>query len=595
MITSSIYGGPLPPLSFRRVFDLLDLLSDRQIFFRKHGRSWRLVTNESFIRQVNALSLGLIRAGIGKGDRVAIVSANRTEWSIVDFAIQQLGAVSVPLYPTSTPEEFAYILNQAGVKMAFTGNADLYKKVRSSAAHISSLQGIYCLDKLPGIPHWSQLKYAALGMQHTILEAHKAAVGPDDLLTIIYTSGTTGEPKGVMLTHRNMVASVEAVRSLLPIEAGDRALSFLPMCHVFERSVLYLYLRAGLKIHYLKNMDHIAEHIAHIKPHGFTTVPRLIEKLYEHMVMEGKQLNPLARWVYFQALKLGHRYDPSRPMGPWYNARLALARRLIFSKWQQALGGDIKMIVSGSAALSPALVRVFRAAGLPVLQGYGLTETSLGTCVSRFEEAEFEATCVGRPIPGVEVKIADDGEILIRGPHIMKGYFNKPDKTAEAIDADGWFHTGDVGEIVKGKFLKITDRKKEIFKTSGGKYVAPQLIENRLKASPLIDQVMVIGDGRKFPSALIVPDYQALRAYLKEKGIEVNDNREAIAHPEAIDKISQEVEKTNAGLAQYERIKQPRLLAEAFSIEASELTPTHKLRRKVIEKHYHLLIEGIYQ
>ena len=597
--TNFISGGPTPAMPYSRMFELLPRYilpaGSPEVLAAKVKGQWQPISAQSFAEQVNAVSLGLMQAGIGKGDRVAIVSANRPEWNIVDFGIQQLGAVSVPLYPTITPEDYRYIFRDAGVKMAFTGNVDLFHKVRTATAEDATMQAIYCFDEQPGLPHWSAVKQAAAGLDQALLEPRKAAVGPDDLLTLIYTSGTTGEPKGVMLTHRNLISNVEAMTNYLVLRPGDKALSFLPMCHIFERTVLYMYLRKNISIFYAESMDTIADNLREIQPQGFTTVPRLLEKVYDRIVAKGQELTGAKRKLFFWALELGLQYDPCRPMGAWYNARLALARKLIFSKWQQALGGNVKMIVSGSAALQPRLVRVFWAAGIPVSQGYGLTETSPVISVCRIDPPYFEVGSVGEAIPGVEVKIAEDGEILSRGPHIMKGYFNKPDKTAEAIDADGWFHTGDIGEIVQGKFLKITDRKKEIFKTSGGKYVAPQVIENRLKESPLIEQVIVVGDGHKFPSALIVPEYQALRAYLKEKGIEVKDNTEAIAHPEAIDKISQEVEKTNAGLAQYERIKRPRLLEEAFSIDAGELTPTLKLKRKAILEKHKALINDIYK
>jgi long-chain acyl-CoA synthetase len=586
------------PATYDRVFDLLpqfvakhnstDTLANKQ-----HGE-WTRYSAQAFVEQVNALSLGLLHLGIQKDDKIALISANRPEWNIVDFGVQQLGAVTVPMYPTITIEDYRYIFQDAGVKLIFVGNQELYEKAKQASKELDSLIGIYTFDQLPGLTHWTEISQLATNEPIEKLESCKAAVNTDDLLTLIYTSGTTGIPKGVMLTHRNIVSNVEAVMDYVPMQAHERALSFLPLCHIYERTVLYIYMRLGVSIYYAESMETIADNLREIKPMVFTTVPRLLEKVYDKIVSKGHELTGIKRSLFFWALNLGLRYDPSCPMGWWYDQQLKLARKLIFSKWQEALGGNVRLICSGSAALQPRLARIFWAAGIPVSEGYGLTETSPVVSTSMVEPIDFRIGCVGTVIPGVEVKIADDGEILVKGPNVMKGYYNKPEATTEVIDANGWFHTGDIGEFVEGKYLKITDRKKEIFKTSGGKYIAPQLIENRLKESMLIEQAIVVGEGQKFASALLVPNFDELKKFCETSGIGWSNLSEILKNPTVLAKFQTELDLVNAKLAQYEKIKKFCLLPVLFSIEGGELTPTLKLKRKIINAKYQQLIDSMY-
>lgn len=585
--------------SYSRIFELLPQyvakFNSSDALAAKENGEWKRHSATEFIETANQLSLGLLNLGIGKDDKVAIISPNRPEWNFVDFGIQQLGAVSVPMYPTITIEDYRYIFNDAGVKVIFVGTQELYEKAQEASKDLKGLIGIYTFDNVPGIAHWSEVLKLAEGEDVAQLEPYKAAVTTNDLLTLIYTSGTTGIPKGVMLTHQNIVSNIEGVMDFVPVNEDEKALSFLPLCHIYERTTLYIYMRRGVSIYYAESMDTIAENLREIKPTVFTTVPRLLEKVYDKIVSKGHELTGIKRSLFFWALELGLKYDPTRPMGWWYDQKLKIARKLIFSKWQEALGGNIRIVCSGSAALQPRLSRIFWAAGIPICEGYGLTETSPVVSTSMVEPIDFRIGCVGTVIPGVHVKIADDGEILVKGPNVMKGYYNKPEATAEAIDKDGWFHTGDIGELVEGKYLKITDRKKEIFKTSGGKYIAPQLIENRLKESMFVEQAIVVGEGQKFPSCLLVPNFDELKKYCATNGIAFTSNAEIITQPKVLEKFQLELDLINEKLAQYERIKKFCLLPQLFSIDGGELTPTLKLKRKNIHAKYQNQIEEMYK
>jgi len=427
------------------------------------------------------------------------------------------------------------------------------------------------------------------------LEPLKAAVQPDDILTIIYTSGTTGNPKGVMLTHNNLISNVQGTVPYVPVNNTHRALSFLPLCHIFERMLLYLYMRIGVSIYYAESIEKVADNLKEVQPHVFTTVPRLLEKVYDKIVAKGMELTGVKRKLFFWALELGLKYDTQENKGWWYNKQLELANKIIFSKWREALGGNVIAIVAGGAALQPRLARVFWSANIRVMEGYGLTETSPVIAVNRFEPDNNVIGTVGLPIDGVEVKISDeDGEILTRGPHVMKGYYNKPELTAEVIDSEGWFHTGDIGELVKGRYIKITDRKKEMFKTSGGKYIAPQPIENKLKESVVIEQAMVVGSGQKYAAALIVPSFLGLQDWCQHKGITYTTDAEMITKPEVIEKFQREIDKTNEGLAQYETIKKFKLIPSMWTVETGELTPTLKVKRKNITVNYLTEINSMY-
>ncbi|MFC5270585.1 AMP-dependent synthetase/ligase [Adhaeribacter terreus] len=585
-------------MDFTRAFDILPYQLKKypqpDCLAAKINGEWRKYSTQQVQEKANQVSLGLLKLGIKSGDKVAIVSMNRPEWVFVDYGIQQIGAIGVPMYPTITEEDYRYIFNDAEVKAVFVSDRTLYNKVIAATAEIEGIKEIYTFDDVPGAKCWTDLLKLGQGEDAAKLEPLKAAIKPDDLLTIIYTSGTTGNPKGVMLSHDNIVSNVKGAGPYVPVNENHRALSFLPLCHIYERMLLYLYMSFGVSIYFAEGMETIADNLKEVKPHVFTTVPRLLEKVYDKIVAKGLELEGVKRKLFFWALELGLKYDTRKDQGFFYNTQLALANKLIFNKWREALGGNVIAIVSGGAALQPRLARVFWSANIRVMEGYGLTETSPVIAVNRHEPENNVIGTVGPPIDGVEVKIAEDGEILTRGRGVMKGYYNKPDLTAEVIDKDGWFHTGDIGHMEEGKYLKITDRKKEMFKTSGGKYVAPQQIENKLKESLVIEQAMVVGEGQKFPSALIVPSYAGLQDWCKIHQIPYTTDAEMIRKPEVIDKFKKEIAGFNEGFAQYEQIKKFELILNPWTIESGELTPSLKVKRKVISKNYEAQINGMY-
>jgi long-chain acyl-CoA synthetase len=582
-----------------RVFDLLPNcvlpVNKDDAFANKVNGEWRKYSAVELIETVNKVSLGLMKLGVKKDDKIAIISPNRPEWNCIELGVQQLGAVSVPMYPTITIEDYRYIFNDAEVKFIFVAGKDLLAKVNEATKTLEGIQGIYTFDKVDGAKNWMEVVDLAKGEDVAQLETFKAAVIPDDLLTLIYTSGTTGQPKGVMLTHGNIIANIEGLveANSLPLLPEERALSFLPLCHIYERIDIYMYMYYGVSVYYAESMETIGDNLKEVKPHVFATVPRLLEKVYDKIVAKGYELTGVKKQLFFWALNLGLKYDPMKPMGWWYNTQLNIARKLIFSKWKEALGGNVKLIASGSAALQPRLSRVFWAAGIPIAEGYGLTETS--PVISSSILNDFRVGCVGTVLPNVQLKIAEDGEICVKGPSIMKGYYKKPEATAEAIDTEGWFHTGDIGELSEGKYLKITDRKKEIFKTSGGKYVAPQLVENKLKESMLIEQAIVVGEGQKFPSALLIPEFNALKEWCSRNGIDYSDDAQMIKNQKVKEKFEEEVKDLMKSIAQYEQVKKVELLPKLFTIDSGELTPTLKLKRKVIHGKYKELIEGMYE
>lgn len=585
-------------MDFTRAFDILTYQQKKypqpDCMAAKIDGQWKKHSTQETIDKANKVSLGLLKLGIKKGDKVAIVSLNRPEWVFADLGIQQTGAVVVPMYPTITESDYRYIFNDAEVKVVFVSDSSLYNKVRAATENIPGIQEIYTFDEVPGAKNWSELLNLSKGEAPQTLEAIKAEISPDDLLTIIYTSGTTGNPKGVMLTHNNIVSNVKSVSPYVPVNNNHRALSFLPLCHIYERMLLYLYMSFGVSIYYAEGMETIADNLKEIKPHVFTTVPRLLEKVYDKIVSKGMELDGVKRKLFFWALELGLKYDTREDQGFFYNTQLKLANKLIFNKWREALGGNVIAVVSGGAALQPRLARVFWSANIRVMEGYGLTETSPVIAVNRHEPENNVIGTVGPPVDGVEVKIAPDGEILTRSASVMKGYYKRPDLTAEVIDKDGWFHTGDIGHMEEGKYLKITDRKKEMFKTSGGKYVAPQQIENKLKESLVIEQAMVVGEGQKFPSALIVPSYTGLQDWCKIHDIPYTSNAEMIRKPEILEKFKKEIAGFNETFAQYEQIKKFELILNPWTIETGELTPSLKVKRKVISKNYEDQINGMY-
>ncbi len=583
-----------------RLFDLLPYQLGRNpkedAFAYKVKGEWVKFSTQKVIEIVNNVSLGLLKAGIKKDDKVAIISPNRPEWNFIDHGVQQIGAISVPIYPTVTEDDFKFIFNDAEVKIVFVENQELYQKAKNAAASVPSVKEIYSFNEIPNVKNWKEITNAGTGGDKSVLESSKALVTSDDILTLIYTSGTTGTPKGVMLTHANLISNYKACTPLMPVNNTHRVLSFLPLCHIYERMMSYLYMSVGVSIYYAESMDTIGDNLKEVKPHMFTTVPRLLEKVYDKIVAKGGTLTGLKKAMFFWALDLGLKYNIQGGNGFFYDIQLALANKLIFSKWREALGGNILAVVSGSAPLQPRLARVFWSAQIPVMEGYGLTETSPVISVNRCQAVENRIGTVGPLIGGgVEVKLAPDGEILTKGPHIMKGYYKRPDLTKEAIDSEGWFHTGDIGEFVENKYLKITDRKKEMFKTSGGKYIAPQLLENKFKESRFIEQMMVIGDGRKFPGALIVPSFDVLRDWCARKNIHYTDDAEMVLRKEIIDRIQKEVDTYNEHFAQYEKIKKFILMPRLWSINEGELTPTLKVKRKVILAKNEAAIEAMYQ
>lgn len=562
----------------------------------KVNGNWQKFSTQQVLDNVNLVSLGLRQMGIGKDDKVAIISMNRPEWLYADFGISQLGAVTVPMYPTITTEDYKYIFTDAGVKAVFVANQELYDKVKQATAGLNIADDhIFTFDKINGGRHLDELLALGKKGNPADLEPLRAAVQPDDLLTLIYTSGTTGSPKGVMLSHDNILSNCRNSQSFVPVTKDDSALSFLPLCHIFERMVTYLYMINGVSIYYAESMETIADNLREVKPNIFTTVPRLLEKVYDKIVAKGHELSGVKKSLFFWALNLGLEYDTQEDKGFFYNTQLNLARKLIFSKWQEALGGNIRVIVSGGGALQPRLARVFWAAGIRVMEGYGLTETSPVIAVGGFEPENNLIGTVGPLIDNMEVKIAPDGEILTRSASVMKGYYNKPDLTKEAIDAEGWFHTGDIGEFVKGRFLKITDRKKEMFKTSGGKYVAPQVIEGKLKESPLIEQAMVVGDGQKFPAVLLVPAFDELKSWCKRNNVPVNGSNEELVQNEQVRKMFHDlVTKYNQSFAQWEQVKKEAILPKLWTVESGEMTPTMKVKRKIISENNKEIIESLY-
>ncbi len=559
----------------------------------KVGDRWQGISTRAFIERADRIALGLLNLGIRPGDRVAIASGNRSEWCLVDQAVLRIGAIGIPIYPTSSAEDFTYVLNHSESKIFFGSNAEIMAKALQAQASCPSLQKLYSFDSLPDHEHWEAVEALAQDSDMPTLTACKAQVKPDDLATIIYTSGTTGRPKGVMLSHRNILSNVLASRTRFPVDHNARCISFLPLSHIYERMLMYVYLYSGVSIHFQESMDDLGDRIREVAPDVFTAVPRLLEKIYDKIVSKGDALTGIKRRLFFWALDLGHRYDV-HGRSPWYDIQLVIARKLIFSKWQEALGGNCRVVASGSAALQPRLARVFNAAGIPVMEGYGLTESSPVITVNDMRNDGLRFGTVGKPIPGVTVRIADDGEILAKGPNIMLGYYKDEEMTRQTVDADGWLHTGDIGEFTAEGFLRITDRKKEIFKTSGGKYVAPQVMENKLKASRFIEQVMVIGENRNFPAALVVPEFNFLKDYCERKGIPFTSREQVIADERIRERIFKEVAEANAGLGQWEQVKKIELLPQEWTIDGGELTPTLKLRRKQIITKYNALVERIY-
>ena len=584
----------------KRTFDIIDLNIEkypREVAIAgKIDNEWRTYSPEDYRDHANMVSYGLRAIGLGKGDKVATITGNRPEWCLVDMGLSQAGIIHVPVYPTIGPDEYMYILNHSEAKVIILSNKTIYKKVEPILGQLENFKEVYSFDEIEGVKHFNELLELGRNNEEKFkdeLLRTKESIKPEDLLTIIYTSGTTGQPKGVMLSHNNLVSNCIAINDIHHLGYGDKAMSFLPLCHIYERMVNYHFQYKGISVYYIENMGLITELIKEVKPNVMNTVPRLMEKIYDGIMSKGEALKGIKRKLFFWAVKLGLQYE-LKGKSIFYKARLAIASKLIFSKWREALGGEIEIIVSGGAAIQPRLERIFWAAGLPIIAGYGLTETSPVIAVNPFKINEVMFGTVGPPIPGIEVKIADDGEILTRGPHVMIGYYKDEKRTKEIIDDEGWVHTGDIGTLVEGKWLKITDRKKEIFKTSAGKYIAPQMIENKLKESVFIEQAMVIGENQKFASALISPNFKHLHDWCTKENIQYRDNAELIKKQEVINILGQEVEQLNLSLGDHEKIKRFRLVEEEWSPDSGELSPTLKLKRNELMSKYEEIIKEIF-
>jgi long-chain acyl-CoA synthetase len=561
---------------------------------------WAKYSTHEVVSTVEELACGLQIAGIRSGDRIAnVTDNNRPEWNFIDLAVMTLGAVHVPIYPNASAEDYRFILAEACPSLVFVSNQRLLELIRPIAAEVPTIRNLYTYDEVPGADSWKKLADAgkAALLDSSVREKlakTRASVKPGDLATLIYTSGTTGQPKGVMLSHANLVSNAMASAEILRPCGHERALSFLPLCHIYERTVVNMYAYVGTSIYYAENLDSIGQNLREVRPYTFSTVPRLLEKIYERILARGEQLTGFRRWIFFWALYVGLNFDPDAPLSLRQRARLAIADFLVFRKWREALGGRVKGVISGSAALRPRLARVFWAAGISVWEGYGPTEAAPVIAVNRPKTSLHKLGTVGPVIPGGEVKIAEDGEILYRGPNVMIGYYKRPDLTKEVIDAEGWLHTGDVGEL-DGPYLKITDRKKEIFKTSGGKYIAPQPVENGLKESRFIAQCMVVGENHKFPAALIVPRLDVLRSWLATHGENIESQAEILKHSKVIDLIQGEIDRCNQRLGRYSQIKKFALLEQEWTIASGELTPTLKLKRKQILKKHAGEIAAMYE
>ncbi len=591
-------------LTIKRLFDAIDYQLEnfpkQDALAAKENGQWRTYSTKEIKDTVNLFSAGLLQLGVSANDmtaegadKIAIISNNRPEWVFTDLAVQQTGAILVPLYPTTTPSEIEFILNDAAVKYIFVNNAEMFEKIKIIKEKVPSLLNIYTFDVVDGADNWTKIITSVDDALLQRVDDIKKEIPVSHIATIIYTSGTTGVPKGVMLSHTNIYTDVMYSKESFPFEDAphNKALSFLPLNHIFERVVTYIYLYSCIGIYYAESLETIADNLKEINPNGFSTVPRLLEKVFEKIMLAGSHLKGIKKVLFYWAVNLAERYDNNISGGWWYNTQLALANKLIFKRWREALGGNIEYIITGGAACQIKLLRIFNAAKIPVYEGYGPTENSPVISVSR--KTGFKFGTVGPAINGIEVKLQEDGEICVRGTTVMVGYYKRPDLTAETI-IDGWLHTGDIGVWDEGKYLKITDRKKELFKTSGGKYVAPQPIENKCKENPFIEQVLLIGDYKKFVSALIVPSFVNLKPWMKEQGINFTSNEDAIKDLRVLAMYNTVIENINPAFNHVEQIKKFELLPKEWSVESGEMTPKMSLKRKVIMEKFKAQIDKMY-
>ncbi len=577
-------------LTAERLFEVPDHqlknYPNASMFVTKIAGIWVPVSTSDFLERTMNVARGLISMGVQAGDRVAVASSNRIEWNILDIAVQKTGAILVPLYPNISESDYRFILNDCAAKICIVSNQELADKISNVRQDVPSLAHLFSFDKLDSVPHWSYIEEQKTHTEEDQVQERMKMVKNEDLVTIIYTSGTTGNPKGVMLSHRNILSNVSSCIEPIPADNNSRVLTFLPICHVYERMLHYLYMYLGCSIYFAESMDTIGDNIKEVKPDLFSAVPRLIEKVFDKIMAKGEELKGIKKALFYWALNLAETYDNVHA-SLFFKIKLGIARKLIFSKWKDALGGNVRAIASGSAALQPRLARIFLAADIPILEGYGLTETSPVVSVNNFVTGIRIGT-VGALIEGVQVKIASDGEILVKGPNVMLGYYNNTEATNEVMDSEGWFHTGDIGEFQDGKYLKITDRKKEIFKTSGGKYIVPQAMENRFKQSRFIEQIMVIGEGEKFPAAFVVPNFAYAKEWANRHGLhfESMSNEEIVIQSEFIERMNEEIAEINQVFGNWEQVKKISLLPAEFTIDGGELTPTLKLKRKKILEKY---------
>lgn len=585
----------------KRTFDIVDrmydaLQRDDALVVKRNGK-WEKFSTSEYKEMVDLVSCGLLELNFQQGTKIASVSNNRPEWNMMDMGMSQIGGVHVPIYPNISDEEYEHILTHSDARFLILSSLELYNKIKPVADKVKNIEKVYTFDKIDGVPNWEEIVELGKAVREKNIDKVKeikAGIKPEDLCSIIYTSGTTGLSKGVMLSHNNFVSNVLSCLPVLPLDRQDIVLSFLPLCHVFERMVNYLFQFYGNGVYYAESIDTVGDNIKEIKPHAFASVPRVVERLYDKIIMKGKDLKGIKRALFFWAVNLGLKFELNNANGAWYGLKLKIADKLIFSKWREALGGRVKVIVSGGAALQPRLARIFYAAGLIIQEGYGLTETSPVIAVNYRQYPKIKFGTVGPVIGGVEVKIAEDGEILMKGPNLMMGYYKDPEKTAEVVDSEGWFHTGDIGLLHEGNILQITDRKKEIFKLSTGKYLAPQVIENKFKESQFIEQIMVVGEGEKYAAAIICPAFEFLHGWCAIHNLRYRDNKDLIQIPEVINRIQKEVDKFNTQLGRHEQLKKFELTCQEWLPTTGELSPTLKLKRKFLADKYKIKLQRLY-